>query len=72
MLDLNLHFVDLCSLGIPLECINGVMLALDNPIELFNLLLEPQDQSMVVLLDIVLLEHPLHLLRPQHSINRKL
>lgn len=72
MLDLDFHFVDLCSLGITLECIDGTMLALDDPIELFNLFLEPQHQSMVVLLDIVLLEHSLHLLRPQHSINRKL
>lgn len=41
MLDLDLHFVDLSGLGITLECIDGTMLALDGPIELLDLLLEP-------------------------------
>lgn len=72
MLDLDLHFIDLGSLGIAFEGIYGTMLGLYGSIELLDLLLETQHQGMVVYLNIVLLEHPLHLLRPQHSINRKL
>ena len=72
MLYLYLHLVDLGCLGIAFECIDSTMLGLNGSIELLDLLLETQHQSMIVLLDIILLEHPLHFLRPQHSINRKL
>jgi hypothetical protein len=56
VLYLDFHLINFCSFEVALEALYGLLLGMYNIVELFDLLFEPDDESIVVALYIILYE----------------